>query len=243
MKLRVSDKDSLLNNFLLSIGKITESATLKITPGKIESLVSTGDSTIIISIEYIDENIDCTATLNIPDIKKLCRIIQCIDSSNFELDINSNNISYSSKTVRFKYHLYDEGIISIPKINLSKLNTIEFDCSFTLTQSIISSLIKGSSIATETNKIYLTFNDSDVLGELTDLTRANTDSYGLLISNDYQGKSGGKPLPLNFEIFRIISSMKFNSSKCKLASHLGVLTFNIELDKTKIKFIVSALAN
>lgn len=243
MKLTIPNKDIFLNNFLVSIGKIAESATLKVTPGRIDSLVSTGDNTSIISISYEDSSIDCETTLNIPDVKKLCRVIQCIETPGFELSISSNNISYNSKTIRFKYHLYDDGIITVPKIDLKKLETIDFDSKFTLAYASISSLVKGSTIATDTNKIYLSFIDKEVHGELTDHARANTDSYGLLISSDYTGKLNPKPLPLNFEIFRIISSMKFNTSVCSIASSLGVMTFNIELEKTKIKFIISALAN
>jgi hypothetical protein len=243
MKLSIPNKDLFLNNFLISIGKIAESATLKITPGRIDSLVSTSDNTGIISISYEDSSIDCEAVLNIPDVKKLCRVLQCIETPGFELSISSNNISYTSKTIRFKYHLYDDGIVTVPKIDLKKLETIDFDSKFTLAYSSLTSLVKGSTIATDTNKIYLTFIDNEVHGELTDHVRANTDSYGLLISSDYTGKLNSKPLPLNFEIFRIISSMKFTTSTCNIASLLGVMTFNIELEKTKIKFIISALAN
>jgi len=243
MKLKIANKDIFLNNFLLPIGKITESATIKIIPGTIESIVSTADNTVIVSITHESSDIDITAVLNIPDIKKLCRVIQCIEANSFELEINNNNISYTSKAVRFKYHLYDDGIISVPKINLNKLSSIAFDSKFTLSSPVITSLVRGSTIATETNKIYLSVTDREVYGDLTDQTRPNTDSYGLLISSDYTGASFTRPVPLNFEIFRIISSMKFNTSECNLATSLGVMTFNIDLDRTKIKFIVSALAN
>ena len=123
------------------------------------------------------------------------------------------------------------------------LNQLEFDGKFSITFSTLSALIKGSSIATETNKIYLSFKDSDVTGELTDKTRANTDSYGIKISADYIGEQINTNMPLNFELFRIISYMKFKALKAKIAAKRGLLILDTSSETTDIKFIASALQN
>ena len=198
---------------------------------------------IIVDAIYTDENIDAVTRLNIPDVKKFCRIIQCIDEKTFDLNISANNISYESNTVRFKYHLYDDNLIVIPKLNLAKLDKLDFDGEFTIAHSSVIALIKGSTIATDTNKIYLTIKDDNLFGELTDRARANTDSYGLKLSDTYKGNKFGNAIPLNFEIFRIISSMKFNNINGRLVSSMGVITFGMQLGKANIRFILSALAN
>ena len=243
MILKITNKDDLLNGFLTPISKVADSAVLNVTTGKINALIATNDNTVIVNANYSDENITANKTLNIPDIKKLCRIIQCIESSEFDLDISSNNISYNSESVRFKYHLYDDNIISVPKLNLAKIDKLDFDSAFTLSQASIISLIKGSTIATETNKIYISTKGNELFGELTDKARANTDSYGLRISDNFNGTQISKPIPLNFEIFRIISSMKFNSISGRLVSQMGVFTFDATSGCTETRFIVSALAN
>lgn len=243
MQLNITDKDGFLNNFLVPLSKVTDSAVISIQPGAITSIIATNDNTVIVNAKYTDENIEATKTLNIPDIKKFCRILQCIDSNTFALELNSNSISYSSNSVRFKYHLYDDNIISVPKLNLSKIDKLEFDGNFTLSYNSIISLIKGSTIATDTNKIYLSVRGNELFGELTDKARANTDSYGLMISDTYEGAQITSSIPLNFEIFRIISSMKFNSIKGRLVSGMGVFTFDTTLGAADIRFIVSALAN
>jgi hypothetical protein len=243
MNLIISDKDRFLNDFLIPVSKVADSAVLKIVPGSITTLIATADNTIIVNATYRDEKIDITRTLNVPDIKKFSRILSCIEETTVNFSIETNSVSYSSPTTRFKYHLYEDNIISLPKINIEKLNKLTFDAKFSLTPTAISSLIRGSAIATETNKLYLTYKEGHLYGDLTDLTRDNTDSYGMKLTEDYSGQPFIKPIPLNFEIFRIISHMKFKSIDSQLITKMGVLVLNATLESTEIKFIVSALEN
>jgi hypothetical protein len=243
MTLKVSNKDSFLNNFLIPISKVSDSVVLDINKDKIQALIATQDNTVIVNAIYTESANELAKKLNIPDIKKLCRILQCIDEQSIVFTVDTNSISYTSESVRFKYHLYDDSIISVPKLNLAKLEQLNFNGTFSLKQATILSLIKGSTIATDTNKIYVGFRESVVYGELTDKARANVDSYGLKISEDYSGVPIPNSIPLNFEIFRIISSIKFDTLKGKLAADTGVFIFNMTTGTTEITFIVSALAN
>ena len=90
---------------------------------------------------------------------------------------------------------------------------------------------------------YLSVKDSNVFGELTDKTRANIDSYGIQIAGNYSGTQFAVPIPLNFEIFRIISSMRFKEIHAKLITKMGVMLFDLNLENTSFKFVISALAN
>jgi len=139
--------------------------------------------------------------------------------------------------------IFEDGIIVTPKLNMNRLSTLEMDGKFTLPFTNLVNLIKGSSIATDTNKIYLSYKNNTVLGELTDKSRPNVDSYGLTISTNYSGPQLSVPTPLNFELFRIISSMRFKELSCSFSSKVGVYIFDTELDKATMKFVVSALAN
>jgi hypothetical protein len=75
MVLKVSSREKFYNYFITPLSKVTDSAVLKVENKKITSLVSTSDNTIIISAEYVDDAIDVVKTLNIPDLKKLCRVL------------------------------------------------------------------------------------------------------------------------------------------------------------------------
>jgi hypothetical protein len=243
MQLKITKKDAFLNNFLSLLSKVAESAVIKGTKGKISSLLSTSDNTIIVNAVYADDAVTDDFIINVPDLKKLYRVISCIENDILELDLGPNYIGYNANNLRFKYHLYDDNILTTPKINLEKLSTFEFDGEFTLPYSSVISLVKGSTISTESNKIYIGVKESKVFGELTDKTRPNIDSYGIEISQDYKGTQFALAIPLNFEIFRIISSMRCKELKSKLITKLGVVTLDLDLDNTSFKFVISALAN
>ena len=243
MNLNIQDRDKFLNNFVVPLSKVADSAILKVTKGKITSLISTSDNTIIVYSEYLDDKINVDKVLNVPDLKKLSRVITCIDTTDFSLDISSNYIGYSSNSTRFKYHLYDDGIIPSPKLSVDKLKTLSFDGKFTLPYTSVINLIKGSSISTDSNKIYISVKGGDIFGELTDKTRSNIDSYGICISNNYEGTQFAVAIPLNFEIFRIISSMRFKELNAQLITKMGVITMDLNLDNSNFKFVISALSN
>jgi len=243
MSLCLQDKASFLNNFLIPVSKVTNSAVLNIQPKQISTLIATSDNTIILNAIYsLSEEVTPTQ-LNIPDLSKLTRILSIINQDSITLELDNNSLSYKSADMRFKYHLFENGIISVPKLSMEKLNEVKMDGAFKLQYADLLSLIKGSTIASDTNKIYLSFKDDTVHGELTDKARPNVDSYGLKISTNYAGPQLASTIPLNFEVFRIISSMRFKELNCTFSSKIGVFVFETKLTNTGIKFIVSALAN
>jgi len=244
MILTIPDREDFLNSFLTPLSRVADSAVLKLEKESISAIITTSDNTLVVYATYTNILTGIEKNLNIPDLKKLCRVLSCIEEKGCALDINSNYVGYESSSVRFKYFLYEDNIIKTPKqINLDKLKELPFDGNFTIPFSSVISLIKGSSIATETNKIYINFKDTDVFGELTDKTRANTDSYGLKISSDYNGEPINTYMPLNFELFRIISCMKYKELAASIASKRGLLLLDTGNETTKMKFIVSALQN
>jgi len=244
MILTIPDREDFLNSFLTPLSRVADSAVLKLTSNEISAIITTSDNTLVVYATYNNILSGVEKNLNIPDLKKLCRVISCIEEKGCALDIASNYVGFESSSVRFKYFLYEDNIIKTPKqINLDKLKELPFDGDFTIPFTSVISLIKGSSIATETNKIYLSFKEGDVFGELTDKTRANTDSYGIKISSDYTGDVINIHVPLNFELFRIISCMKYKELAASISSKRGLLILNTGNETTKMKFIVSALQN
>jgi len=242
MKITIRDRDDFINSFLTPLSRIADSAVLKVSEEAISVIITNADNTLAVYSQ--NKNVSCSGNknLNIPDLKKLCRVLSCIDEKECTLDISGNNINFESDSVRFKYHLYEDNIIKTPKqISFDKLKEMPFDGNFTITQPVINSLIKGSTIATDTNKLYLSVKGNSVYGELTDKTRANTDSYGIKISENYKGEQTATSLPLNFELFRIISSTKFKDISVRMASKRGLLIFSTQTETTDIKFIVSAI--
>lgn len=226
--------------FLEQIGKISDSAVIFIKDNCLECKTSLPDNSVILGISFPANCNPSTNTLNVGDIKKLLRAFDCIEEDTPTIKIENNNITYSGKDVKFKYHLLENGIINQPKINLEKLEQLNFEGTFTITDKTLSELVRASTFSTDSNKVYLTSEGNTLKGNLTDKARYNVDSFEINISNDYNGTKVDS-ICLNFEIFRIMSTCRFNSLKCKIAPKLGVVLFTFENNIITSRYIVSAL--
>ena len=251
MNLNIESPAIFVDNFIQPLSRITDGGILKIEQSKMTSLISSGDGTIIVYGEYTQNFPEVTEplSLNIPDMKKLHKLLNLIEGPmTIVVDKKSNNsfIEYSSDAVRFKYHLYEDGIIKMPSLNMSKLKTIDFDTHFTISASKLVNLIKGSNMNQDANKVtkmYVTFAGNKVHGEITDKARHNVDSYATLISESVTGTQLNTSIPINFEIIRLLSSSKISEFKVKLATKLNVFNFELITEKVSLNYIVSALIN
>lgn len=226
--------------YLEAVTKINESAIVNLQqgePGLVTSLVSSADNTLILYSELSDVDVSFNGTINIPDIKKLTRVIDSIDTKDISLIINSNNIEYKGKNVKFKYHLYDEGFLTKPSINIEKIKNFKYDIRFSLKKETIGSIIKGSTFATETNKLYLFTEDGRLKGELTDRARHNTDVFMLDLG---EADFTLAPLPLNFDNIKLLSFIGDEIS-FGINTDYGVTVIDISNNSIKLKYIITSL--
>jgi len=235
-QLKVANKAEFLK-LLDAISKINDSGViLDLQEDKITSLVSSIDSTLILCSEY-KTKLDFNSSLNVPDVKKLRNVLDTIEDTDISLDINSNNLEYKGDSIKFKYHLFEEGFITRPNINLEKINSFKFDVEFKLNKNTLQRLFKGSTFASETNKIYFYTENGNLMAELTDRSRHNTDNFTLSL-----GKTDIelKPVPVNLDNIRLLSIIneEFNVS---VNTEYGVVVFDIEDKDIKLKYIISAL--
>lgn len=244
MNLKIASPDIFVDEFIQPVSRITECGILKLEPSKISSLVSTGDGTIIVYGEYQQELPEVTETvsLNIPDVKKFHKLLNLINGP-IDLTVDRNSISYASDSVKFKYHLYEDGIIKLPSLNMSILKTIEFDTTFSITAGQISNLIKGSTLNPDIAKMYITFANGKVYGDITDKARHNVDSYSTIISDKVNGTQLNTSIPINFEIIRLLNSSKIPTFNVKLSTKLNVFNFELISPNVSLNYIVSALIN
>jgi hypothetical protein len=234
--LKVENKGEFLK-FLDAISKINDSGViLDLKDNKITSLVSSIDSTLILYSE-INTEVGFESTINVPDVKKLRSVLDTIEQDDISLVINSNNIQYSGTGVKFKYHLYEDGFITRPNINLDKISKFTFDVVFTLDRATLQRLFKGSTFASETNKIYFYTEDGNLMAELTDRSRHNTDNFTISL-----GEVNFKldPIPLNLDNIRLLTGIN-NEFEVKINTEYGVVVFDIEDKDIKLKYIISAL--
>jgi len=241
--LKIKNKKDFVSNFLKPISNLNDACILSINDNLLTCTLASADATIV-SKSTIEVETDLKESkLNLPDIQKLIRVLEIIPTADVELKINENNISYSNNGYKFKYHLLDDGIIKQPSLNVEKVNKLNFNTKFKVGENNLSTLFKGSTFASETTKVYLYEEDGKIYSELGDRNRHNTDNFICVLSDEFEGDSITKPLPINFESFRLIS---FNGSKeviFNINNEMGVITCNFVKGNTSLIYIISALIN
>ena len=251
--LKIKNKRDFVTNFLGPVSNLNDMCVINIEKDNVNCVIAASDSTIVckasidIETDLLDHAVANPETgcvkLNIPDIKKLVRVLDIIPSETLELKINENSIAYNKDGYRFKYHLLDDGIIKQPNISVDKVNNLEFSSSFTIKENSLNTIFKGSSFTTETSKLYLYSEDNNVVGELGDRNRHNTDNFVCEVSDTVEGDAITKPLALNFECFRLISFNSCREANFRINQEMGVITCDLKKGNTSLIYVISALIN
>ena len=179
--------------------------------------------------------------LNIPDINRLVKVLSCIEMDNIEIEFDKNKLKYKSNNINFKYHLLEDGIISTPNISFDKIKKLNFSTSFNLMSGSVSNLIKASTFTVDTDKVYIYTKDGSVYCELTDHQKHNMDSFSRVLADAFTGSELSTPIPLNFEIFRLMSSLRFESCSVNLDPEKKVLLFIITSGDYTLNFVTVGL--
>jgi len=242
MKITVN-KDTLINKFIAPVSKVAERCVISLYPDHIQSLVASPDGNPILyahvttSCDIGDEKEVC---LNIPNLNKLSRILSCLPSENIELQVNSNSIEYSSPNMRFKYHLLEDGVIEKAPVKLEKIKELQFNSDFIIDKDKVAEIMKGTTFATDTKKIYFYTKDGNVYAELTDRELANTDSVSYFITDEFSGEELKIPILIDLEIFKMFYGLK-QDIIAKINSKTKVIMFKFEDVGYKLQYIVAPL--
>jgi len=236
----IPDKKLLVSGFLNPISKINDSCVIEINDNGFNCTTCTSDASVILNTQYLlNLDIDIPLKLNISDVKKVIKAFECIGNESFTLAVDKNNLSYTGQEIKFKYHLLEDGIITVPKIDAAKITGLQFPITFNIQYKSLIELLKGSTFATESNKLYVYSQNGKIFGDLTDRSRHNVDSLSIPLC-DYTGPEL-QNICLNFETIRIISSVRVKQLECKINPKLGVILFQIMDGPVKTRYIASSL--
>jgi len=240
--LKIKNKKDFVSNFLGPVSNLNDACILSIESNRMSCTLASADATIVCkSTIEVDTDLD-NVKLNLPDIKKMVRVLDIIPSNEIELQVNENNISYNKNGYKFKYHLLDDGIIKQPNLNVEKIKKLDFNTKFIVKENELNTLFKGSSFATETSKVYIFEEDGKINGELGDRSRHNTDNFICELSNEFEGNIE-KPLPVNFDSFRLVSFSGSREVNFSVNTDMGVITCNFKKGDAQLIYIISALIN
>lgn len=236
------NKDVFINKFLLPISRVADNARITLKEGTLSAICNSQDSTTILFTTLSMEESSCEfSTINLPDVKKFTRLLDCIDENNIVLKIENNRLSYNTKTINFNYYLLEDSFMQKCPVNPDKINTLNFDTTFTLTTNKLADVFKGSSIATDSDKLYFYTKNDNVYAELNDFERQNINNITYLVSDEFTGTPIKNALPLNFESIRLLSGLKTDNYKVSVNNDLKITLFESTDKFSTIKFIISGL--
>ena len=242
MDLKLAKKD-FADNFLNIISKAVDVASIKATKDGLYVVCNKPDTSIIFLGKYNQAlDVEQETTLNIGDIKKLLRVIECIEEDEVTFKVNSNHLLYKSDTIQFKYHFLDDAIV--PKVSLKKdkIESLELDTFFDIEYKKLQEILKASSFTTDTNKIYLYGQPDGIYCELGDKEKSNTDNITLKVVDKIEGQPLTQALPFNLDIFRVLSGVKFDKARVGINLKFKIMSFYVKpTDETEFKFIISGL--
>ena len=235
--LKFNKKD--LKNFLEGLSNVSDTSILNIEDDKMFAISSSEDRSMFLW-SSLDGDFDTTQVLNIPSVKKLSKSLDLIDimvGGDVEFILNSNNLEYKGSRVKFKYHLYGDGILVAPKLTLSKIKSLQYEYEFEVSKDFLTSLIKQSSIFKDTNKLYIFTEDDKLYWSLGDKTMMNTDVLTVEGGDvDFEMEE----FILNLDNIRLLSFGDSKMFKFKI-SKMGIGNINLKNGNVELNYILSSL--
>lgn len=233
-KLNIDKTD--FKKFLNCLEKINSSVILNIDKNGLTSIASSKDKSLFLLVS-LEKDFNFTSKLNLPSVKKLSDCLDLIPKQDIELIINTNNIEYNDNNVKFKYHLYDDGILMSPRLSMSKIQSLKYEYEFDVNTSFITSLLSNSHIFSESKKIYIYTEDGHLMWSLADKTQMNTDN---LVVRGAPTNYDIEETIINIDNFKLISFDKSSDFKLRINKD-GVVNIQLKNGNNMLNYIISSL--
>tara|TARA_R110000851_G_scaffold37409_9_gene96621 strand:+ start:501 stop:1220 length:720 start_codon:yes stop_codon:yes gene_type:complete len=237
MVINIKDKNQFIASYLRPISALTDAVIIKSKDNKLECITNNEQGLILYAAYNLEIQNDLL--LNIPNVKKLEKILSFIESEELNLDYKENALSYKDKKMRFKYHFLDDNIIQAPKLSVDKILNLPYDIEFNMDSSKISELAKGAAFVAESEKLYFNISDGEIFAEITDRSNSSVDSYSILIGNSADVKDVS--FPMHFDIVRLLGATNQIRIKVKINTKQGLSTFELKTETSILKYIVPGL--
>jgi len=236
------NKELFVQKFLLPISKLADNISLVPEGKELYAVCSSQDGSIVLLASLtLDLPIEGLVKINLPDVKKFVRLLECIEDSYIELTIEDNHIKYHTPSFKFNYYLLEDSYMQRCPVNPAKIKTLKYDSGFILPNIKFNEILKGSSIATDSDKLYFYTKNEEVYAELNDYERQNINNLTYLVTDKFVGEPIKNALPLNLENVRMLAGLKAASISVKINNTLKVTLFEVTDQNVNIKFVVSAL--
>jgi len=231
------NKSNLL--YLLdSLSKINDTCILHIKDDEAYAVSISEDASFILW-GSISGEFGIETTLNLPSLKKLINALKVSgDETDVTLILNKNNLEYRGDKIKFKYHLYDDGILTKPKTSLEKIQSLSYNIDVDFTKSFLKNLLKTSSMFSDVNKLYINTINGIVTWALQDKTLTNSDTYS------FSGNVVDFELDdfiLNLDNLRMITLSAEENLQLKINTTYGIGNLSLINGDVSLNYILSSL--
>jgi len=231
------NKSNLL--YLLdSLSKINDTCILHIKDDEAYAVSISEDASFILW-GSISGEFGIETTLNLPSLKKLINALKVSgDETDVTLILNKNNLEYRGDKIKFKYHLYDDGILTKPKTSLEKIQSLSYNIDVDFTKSFLKNLLKTSSMFSDVNKLYINTINGIVTWALQDKTLTNSDTYS------FSGNAVDFELDdfiLNLDNLRMITLSAEENLQLKINTTYGIGNLSLINGDVSLNYILSSL--
>ena len=125
----------------------------------------------------------------------------------------------------------------------NKIDEITFNTNFKLTKEKNNAILKALPFVTESSKVYLKTEDTNVYAELSDKKLQNVDSYTTILAEEYDGDKLDYELILDVELFRLISVLSFSEAIIYINNEYKMLMIKLELKDSDLTFVSTSYKN
>lgn len=236
-KIKFNKKDFKL--FLDSLSRVSDTAIVNLEDDSMYAISSSEDRSLFLYCKLECDN-DTVTKLNLPSLKKLSKSLDLVPDDIVEFKLNNNNLEYSGKKVKFKYHLFSDGILVAPKITLTKIESLKYDYHFLADKELILSILKNSSIFKDTNKLYIYTEDGHLIWSLGDKTMTNSDVFTMIGDKvDFDMK---EQFIINLDNLRLLAFKNADVFKFSI-TNMGIGSISLKNEDIELNYILSGLTN
>lgn len=239
------DRKSLVNSLLKPASRISEEASIRITPDKIDTFINNEDNSIFMYCSISTTNdIEGSVFLNIRDVRKLIRAMECVsdDLVVFNVDDERSILKYNSPSLKFRLHLVHPDVLRKGKISLEKVEALEYNTSFSIKGESLSQLLKVSSFSPDSNRVYFVQEDDAIMCEITNKNMSDMDSISQKVADSIKGDFLDEPLPMRLDFLRLINVGKDDIIEVKVNTNQGFFMFSHGNEEVRMLYLILAMA-
>lgn len=182
-------------------------------------------------------NIQAPIKLNVPNISQLCNFINSLKDENVLFQYKGSYLKYTSKQLRLKYQLLDDGIISSCKLNIDKALKLDFDVSFSLAKDDINNIIKLLSYGPTESKIYFYTENNSLYADVADKEKTNTNETSWCLKENIDCTFKDMIIPA--ETFRILNTINFDSIDIQINTKLYIMVASIKTNDYDVYYVIT----